>query len=92
MLQDFNTEFEAATPDAGSAAARFERMLSGDEVVVVVAPSPVLTSPAGDSTGAFALINVDAADIGARRFHERLGWSHLDPDSGSLMLCYLREL
>ena len=143
LLYEFNTEFEAATPDARSAAARFERMLSGDEVVVVVAPSPVPTSPAGDATGGFALItfrpspyqdgpvalldelyvrpelrgrgigaammdlatdemrargcvecliNVDADDSAARRFYERLGWSHLDPDSGSPMLCYLREL
>lgn len=35
------------------------------------------------------LINVDADDTDARRFYERHGFSCLDPDSGSTMLCYL---
>lgn len=37
-------------------------------------------------------INVDAADSGARRFYERHGYSNRDPDSGSEMYIYLREL
>lgn len=35
------------------------------------------------------MINVDADDTDARRFYERHGFSSLDPDSGSTMLCYL---
>jgi GNAT superfamily N-acetyltransferase len=35
------------------------------------------------------LINVDADDADARRFYERHGFGCADPDSGSLMLCYL---
>lgn len=35
------------------------------------------------------LINVDADDTDARRFYERHGFSCVDPDSGSTMLCYL---
>lgn len=35
------------------------------------------------------LINVDADDTDTRRFYERHGFSCLDPDSGSTMLCYL---
>ena len=35
------------------------------------------------------LINVDADDTDARRFYERHGFTCLDPDSGSEMLCYL---
>lgn len=35
------------------------------------------------------LINVDADDTDTRRFYERHGFSCLDPDSGSEMLCYL---
>lgn len=38
------------------------------------------------------LINVDADDADARRFYERHGFSDKDPDSGSGMLCYLRQL
>lgn len=38
------------------------------------------------------LINVDSDDLGARRFYERHGFSDLDPDTGSRMRCYLRQL
>ncbi|QGW24635.1 N-acetyltransferase family protein [Dietzia sp. DQ12-45-1b] len=38
------------------------------------------------------LINVDADDLGARRFYERHGFSDVDPDTGSGMRCYLRGL
>lgn len=38
------------------------------------------------------LINVDADDLGARRFHERHGLTDRDPDSGSGMRRYLRLL
>jgi len=38
------------------------------------------------------LINVDADDLGARRFYERHGFTDRDPDSGSGMRCYLRQL
>ena len=38
------------------------------------------------------MINVDSDDLGARRFYERHGFSDRDPDSGSVMLCYLRQM
>lgn len=38
------------------------------------------------------LINVDSDDLGARRFYERHGFSDRDPDTGSGMRCYLRQL
>lgn len=38
------------------------------------------------------LINVDADDLGARRFYERHGFTDRDPDSGSGMRCYLKQL
>ena len=38
------------------------------------------------------LINVDTNDAGARRFYERHGFSDRDPDTGSGMRCYLRQL
>nr|WP_245847637.1 GNAT family N-acetyltransferase [Dietzia natronolimnaea] len=38
------------------------------------------------------LINVDSDDLGARRFYERHGFSDHDPDTGSGMRCYLRQL
>ncbi|WP_327512310.1 GNAT family N-acetyltransferase, partial [Dietzia lutea] len=38
------------------------------------------------------LINVDSDDLGARRFYERHGFTDRDPDSGSGMRCYLRQL
>lgn len=38
------------------------------------------------------LINVDSDDVDTRRFYERHGFSDLDPDSGSGMRCYLRQL
>lgn len=38
------------------------------------------------------LINVDADDTDARRFYERHGYTCLDPDSGSEMLCYLQAV
>lgn len=37
-------------------------------------------------------IIVDDADVDARRFYERNGFSHLDPDSGSGMRLFLRQL
>lgn len=37
-------------------------------------------------------INVDEHDAGARRFYERHGFTHLEPDSAEQMLCYIREL
>ncbi|MFB9261234.1 GNAT family N-acetyltransferase [Dietzia aerolata] len=37
-------------------------------------------------------INVDADDVDARRFYRREGFSDIDPDSGSTMHCYLRQL
>ncbi|MFN3601542.1 MAG: GNAT family N-acetyltransferase [Dietzia sp.] len=38
------------------------------------------------------LINVESDDVDARRFYERHGFSDLDPDTGSGMRCYLRQL
>lgn len=38
------------------------------------------------------LINVDADDLGARRFYERHGFTDRDPDTGAGMRCYLRQL
>jgi hypothetical protein len=38
------------------------------------------------------LINVDSDDIDARRFYERHRFSDRDPDSGSVMRCYLLQL
>jgi GNAT superfamily N-acetyltransferase len=37
-------------------------------------------------------INVDAGDVDARRFYERLGYSGVDPDTGEPALYYSREL
>ena len=37
-------------------------------------------------------INVDSDDVDARRFYDRHGFSDSDPDSGSTMRCYLRQL
>lgn len=37
-------------------------------------------------------IGVDEADVDARRFYERHGFSNLEPDTGTRMLLYLREL
>ena len=42
--------------------------------------------------GAEIHINVDSDDIGARRFYARHGYSDIDPDSGSGMRCFLRQL
>lgn len=37
-------------------------------------------------------IGIDEADVDARRFYERHGFSNLEPDTGTRMLLYLREL
>lgn len=37
-------------------------------------------------------INVDSDDVDARRFYNHHGFSDSDPDSGSVMRCYLRHL
>lgn len=37
-------------------------------------------------------INVDSDDVGARRFYNRHGFTDIDPDTGSGMRCYLRQL
>ncbi|GAA4479880.1 GNAT family N-acetyltransferase [Enteractinococcus fodinae] len=37
-------------------------------------------------------IGVDEADRDARRFYERHGFSNLEPDTGTRMLLYLRQL
>lgn len=37
-------------------------------------------------------IGVDAVDTDARRFYERHSFSNLEPDTGTQMLLYLREL
>lgn len=37
-------------------------------------------------------VNVDGDDTGARRFYERHGFSHTDPDTGSDMYFYLRQM
>ena len=37
-------------------------------------------------------IGVDEVDREARRFYERHGFSNVEPDGGSRMLCYLTEL
>ena len=37
-------------------------------------------------------INVDSDDFGARRFYHRHGFTDIDPDTGSGMRCYLRQL
>jgi GNAT superfamily N-acetyltransferase len=38
------------------------------------------------------LINVDEPDHDARRFYERHGYSCLDPDADTTMLCYLQAV
>lgn len=157
MLYEFNTEFDAATPEAHEAARRFELLLRRDDVLaVVVDPVPAGRDLARDgddpvpsdgdpsrSDAGFALltlrptpysehplaqleelyirpdlrgrglgtaliahlleelnarrceecmINVDSDDLGARRFYERHGFSDVDPDSGSGMRCYRRQV
>lgn len=48
---------------------------------------------AATSTGVEELhIGVDEEDHDARRFYERAGFTNVEPDSGSRMLLYLREL
>ena len=37
-------------------------------------------------------VDLDEVDREARRFYERHGFSNVEPDGGSRMLCYLTEL
>ncbi len=139
LLSDFNTEFDAPTPDAAAATARFVDLLARDDVLALLArvdsdaradigfafltlrPTPLWDGPLaqleelyvrrdrrGSGVGAALLaravdevrsrggeellINVDADDVDARRFYERHGFSDRDPDTGSGMRCYLRQL
>lgn len=143
LLYDFNTEFDAPTPDGPTAATRFGHLLRRDDVLAIVArvgsdagsdiatdigfafltlrPTPLWDGPlaqleelyvrrdhrgGGVGTALLAravdevrsrggeelLINVDADDVDARRFYERHGFSDRDPDTGSGMRCYLRQL
>ncbi|MCB5991942.1 GNAT family N-acetyltransferase [Janibacter melonis] len=136
LLFDFNTEFVTPTPAAAVLAARFERLLEREDVVVLLAreggedigfayltyrPTPYGDGPLvqleelyvrpalrDEGVGAALLgralddavavgaveldINVDAVDIDTRRFYERWGFSCVDPGTGDLMLCYIREL
>ncbi len=139
LLSDFNTEFDAPTPDAAAATARFVDLLARDDVLALLArvdsdaradigfafltlrPPPLWDGPLaqleelyvrrdrrGSGVGAALLaravdevrsrggeellINVDADDVDARRFYERHGFSDRDPDTGSGMRCYLRQL
>ena len=139
LLYDFNTEFDAPTPDAVAATARFVDLLARDDVLALLArvdsdartdiafafltlrPTPLWDGPLaqleelyvrrdrrGSGVGAALLaravdevrsrggeellINVDADDVDARRFYERHGFSDRDPDTGSGMRCYLRQL
>ncbi|UVE96857.1 GNAT family N-acetyltransferase [Dietzia sp. B32] len=139
LLHDFNTEFDARTPDGPGAAARFEHLLAREDVLALIArvdsdagadigfafltlrPTPLWDGPLaqleelyvrqdlrGGGVGSALLaravgevrsrgseellINVDADDVDVRRFYERHGFSDLDPDSGSGMRCYLRQL
>jgi len=51
LLFDFNTEFEAPTPDADAFAGRFRDLLGRDDVIVL------LSGPAGAETG-FAFLTL----------------------------------
>lgn len=45
-----------------------------------------------DRDGGEMHINVDSDDTGARLFYERHGFTDIDPDTGSEMRCYLRQM
>lgn len=139
LLHAFNTEFDCPVPEVAELGTRFAGLLSGDDVLAVIAADP---SGDGDDVG-FGLITlrptpywdgplaqleelyvrpdqrshgigtalIDRArsesaargaremhlivateDVDARRFYARHGFSDTDPDSGSGLLCYLRQL
>lgn len=46
----------------------------------------------GESGAVEMRIDAEEADVDARRFYERHGFSDRDPDSGSRMLCHLQEV
>lgn len=144
LLHDFNAEFDCPSPTPEVGARRFDGLLRREDVLVVVAGLPSVTSGDGDMSDiGFALltlrptpywdgplaqledlyvsadhrsggagsalleravaevrsrggeelhVNVDSDDTGARRFYDRHGFTDIDPDSGSGMRFYLRQL
>ena len=140
LLFDFNTEFDTPTPSVQELASRFQVMLQGQDVLVLLAednggerpravgfafltlrPTPYGDGPVAEleelyvqpecrncGIGSRLLgqareqvrkrcalemrIGVDEDDIDARRFYERHEFVNTEPDTGSRMLYYLKEL
>ena len=134
LLDDFNREFDTATPGPEVLTRRLRELLDGPAVFAVLAGDPAVgvglvslrpnvwyEGPVGlldelyvepavrdqgigsrllaaaetvvrERGGELLEINVDGADVDARRFYERHGYTNLDSGQTEPALYYYREL